>query len=379
MSLLQIRLCVGAILLSNIVINIATGMTSVLFPVTLEEKGLNTTFIGVILAMEFLAILPISKWLVPIIGRIGMVKTLVVGSALRVLAVMLFYEQNDMHVWGGLVFTYGVGSFIYLVALQSWINSLELKNNRGLVTGLFGTAISAGVAIGPLFFQFIPVQGKLPFLISAGISAAAAVPLIFVSIFSPKVPVKKTPKLWGIIKRAPAVMGAGVFIGVMLFGLWSFLVIYGLQNKLTAPEAAFLLTVFMTGSILLETPIATISDRFDRRYIIIISVFLCLVCATYLPIAIYTNYLSWALLFLWGGVSGSIYSMCLALIGERFADEELVAANSAFSLMDAIGGMIGTALIGVSMSLFGADGLPYVIVLAGIVYFTYALTRYRVE
>lgn len=379
MSLLQIRICVVSILFSNIIVNIATGMVSVLFPVTLEGKGLSTILIGLVLAMEFAAILPVSRWLTPAIGRIGMIKTLFFASVLRILAVVSFYHQDSVLLWCGLVFIYGIGSFIYLVALQSWVNSLPLTKNRGLVTGLFGTAISVGVALGPLFFQFIEIRGEFPFVLAAVMSGAAVLPLLFISVFSPEIPVKKTAKLWRVVKASPAVMGAGVFTGVMLFGLWSFLVIYGLQNKLEAADAAFLLTVFMAGSMLLETPIATISDRFDRRYVIIISVFLCLVCATYLPIAIYSRYLSWILLFVWGGVSGSIYSMCLAIIGDRFEGEELVFANSAYSLMDAIGGLIGTSLIGVAMSFFGSDGLPYVIVLAGIVYFTYALTRYRVE
>jgi MFS family permease len=104
-----------------------------------------------------------------------------------------------------------------------------------------------------------------------------------------------------------------------------------------------------------------------------------MVCAVYLPIAIYVNYQAWVLLFIWGGVIGAMYSIALALIGERFEGEELVAANAGYSVMDSAGGTAGILLIGFSMDTFGSDGLPYVIMLASIIYFSFALTRYRVE
>ena len=135
----------------------------------------------------------------------------------------------------------------------------------------------------------------------------------------------------------------------------------------------------MLGSILLEVPTAWVSDFFDRRYVMIVLVFMSLICAAYLPIAIYTPYIAWGLLFLWGGVIGGLFSVCLAMTAERFSGEHLISANAAFSIMDNIGGMIGILLIGVSMDLFGSDGLPYVIMLAGVVYFSFALTRYQVR
>lgn len=379
MTRTQINLTIIAIIMSAVILHISTGMSAVLFPLTLEKNALGTTFIGIVLAMEFLAVLPVSKWLTPFVSRLGLVPVMLLACLVRFLGIILFYFNQSYPVWCLLVFVYGIGGFVYLIALQTWINSLELSKNRGFVLGILGTSISVGLGVGPLILQFIPIYGSTPFYVSAAISFAAFIPLLLVGWMSPAMDAGENIKVMHIVKRVPAIMGAGMFAGLMIFGLLSFLLIYGLQNKLTPKESAFLLTMFMAGSFCLEAPIASLSDRFDRRYVIIISVFLSLVCATYLPIAIYTDYLAWGLLFVWGGVSGGIYSICLAIIGDRFRGEELVAANSAYAVMDATGGVIGTLMIGGAMALFGSDGLPYVIVLAGIVYFTYALTRYKVQ
>ncbi|MEI8186415.1 MAG: hypothetical protein WCG19_06950 [Chlorobiaceae bacterium] len=82
------------------------------------------------------------------------------------------------------------------------------------------------------------------------------------------------------------------------------------------------------GSLLLEAPFACASDFIDRRYAIVIAAFLSLLCAVYLPMAMYVNYQAFILLFLWGVVNGAIYAISLALIGEKYEGNELVAANA---------------------------------------------------
>lgn len=166
--------------------------------------------------------------------------------------------------------------------------------------------------------------------------------------------------------------------GVSMFGVSAFITLYGLRNGLSLTDAALLLTFFNVGSILLEVPIGWISDRFDRRYMIVICTFLCMVCAVYLPMAIYVNYQAWTLAFIWGGVVGAIYSLALTIVGEQFEGEELISANAGYSVMEGLGGTAGILLIGLSMDMLGSDGLPYVIMLSTILYFSFALTRYRV-
>ena len=181
------------------------------------------------------------------------------------------------------------------------------------------------------------------------------------------------------MRQAPAAMFAVMLCGFSILGLQTFITVYGLRNGLELRDASFLMTAFMLGSISLEMPIAALSDWFDRRYVMIGLVLLSLIAAVYLPIAIYYKWSGWILLFLWGGMIGGLFSICLALTADRFHGEDLVAANGAFSLMDNLGGVFGILIIGLGMDLFLEDGLPYAIMLAAVAYFSFALTRYQVR
>jgi hypothetical protein len=47
--------------------------------------------------------------------------------------------------------------------------------------------------------------------------------------------------------------------------------------------------------------------------------------------------------------------------------------------MESIGGAVGVLSIGNAIEQLGNDGMPYVIMFASIVYFSFALTRYQVD
>ena len=220
---------------------------------------------------------------------------------------------------------------------------------------------------------------QVQFIASSLISLGAFVPLLLSFGLVPRLQLDKGTKVVSTIARSPTVMIAVAMAGVSYFGVSAFITLYGFRNGLTIANASLLLTAFMLGSLILEAPLTLLSDFFDRRYILMGSVLLCILCAVFLPISIYVPYQAWILLFCWGGVIGSVYSISLTLIGEQFEGPDLVAANAGWSLMDGAGGAIGVLLIGFSMDVFDSDGLPYIIMLAGIAFFTFALTRYRVE
>ncbi len=385
---------------STFLVSVSMGMNSILFPTTMEAKGYNTLTIGAAMSLEIAALVFISIVLPKTMRYINMPLGLIISTLIRVpplLGLVLFVTLPS---WMFLFFVHGLGAAAFLLFLQTWVNSIPFQKNKGLLIASFGTVTSLGLAAGPVVLQFtneiaplasqlinsvgmfqltpemISQQGGL--IVSAMISLTALIPLFAGMPLIPLFEQQESTKIMSIIKRAPAIMFALALSGATIFGVQYFITIYGLKNELSVTNASFLLTAFMMGSLILEAPLSWVSDFFDRRYIIMVAVFLSMVCTVYLPIAIYVPLQAWILLFIWGGVIGTAYSVCLILIGERFSEQELVAANSAISIMESIGGTIGIFMIGLSMHIFDVDGLPYVIMFISVLYFSYALTRYQV-
>ena len=64
----------------------------------------------------------------------------------------------------------------------------------------------------------------------------------------------------------------------------------------------------------------------------------------------------WAVVFLWGGVTGALYTVGLAHLGGRFTGRDLVAANAAFVLLYNVGLIVGPPAAGFAMDLLPPHG-----------------------
>lgn len=397
------------VVLANLLQSISVGINAVIFTTALSDYGYGTGIIGLVMAIEYLSIFGIGIYLPKIMSRMGMMTGLEIATLFRLPALLLLGYVVSAGSWAFWVFIHGIGNFLFGVLLQTWINAIPFQRRRGFSMGLFGTSISLGLALGPVLLSMVdslqpvlkpillftdqviqqwtgwtvPEQvsdtTRIGLILSALLSTIAVLPVMLGRFVVPKLRVEDRENPFRMVVRAPAIMFAVLLCGFSILGLQSLITVYGLKNGMSFRDASFLLTAFMLGSITLEMPLAALSDWFDRRYVMIALVLLSLVMATYLPMAIYWNWTAWGLLFIWGGMIGALFSICLALIAERFEGRDLVAANAAFTLMDNIGGMVGVLAIGLGMQVFGVDGLPYAIMMAAVLYFTFALTRFQVR
>ena len=66
-------------------------------------------------------------------------------------------------------------------------------------------------------------------------------------------------------------------------------------------------------------------------------------------------------MFVWGGVFVGIYTVMLAIVGERFRGAELVGIYAMMGLAWGVGALIGPASAGFGMELSRVWGLPIVV------------------
>jgi MFS family permease len=359
-------------------VQIIPGVNAVLLPLTLQKQGYNNTLIGLCLSAEFVAIVSLSRYLSALIDRLGMANALFLSTMIQAGVLFLLMVSHSLLVWALAIYFYGAAASVFLVALQTWLGVLPLKRIKGLVFGIYGAAISLGFAAGPILLQYTGMEGRMPFYATILISLLAALPFLALRSWIPRIQSHERPRIGFVVRLSPAVFYSAMVGGITFYGIPAFLTIYALMNGMPVKQAPFLLTMFMLGTLALGFLISFLSDFWDRRYVILLCVFVGLLCAVYLTIAIFSYVSALALLFVWGGVQGGIYATGLSLIGERFREEDQVSANVAYTLIESIGGVIGVFLIGAAMDVIGSEGLVYVIVTAATVYFIFALSRYRV-
>ena len=66
-----------------------------------------------------------------------------------------------------------------------------------------------------------------------------------------------------------------------------------------------------------------------------------------------------AVIGLWGGLAFAIYPVGLALLGLSFGAGDMARANTAFSMLYILGGLVGRPMAGAAMDAFGDPGLGW--------------------
>ena len=152
----------------------------------------------------------------------------------------------------------------------------------------------------------------------------------------------------------------GVFVYALLEAAqFALLPVYALDRGMSEAMAAGLLSIWLSGNILLQYPLGWLADRWSRRrgdgrlYAPWRSRGQLLV-----PLAFATPALLWPLLVLLGGLMGGLYTLSLALIGERFRGADLTQANTAFVMTFQLGAIAGPPYAGRAHAPARGGGLP---------------------
>jgi MFS family permease len=151
----------------------------------------------------------------------------------------------------------------------------------------------------------------------------------------------------------------------------SFFQIWGLRNGLTLEAASWLLGFGILGNALLQYPVGVLADRWSRIGVVVVAAAVTMILALSLGFFV-SSWLIWPVMLILGTAYFAIYTVALAIMGDKFEGPELISGSAAFSVMWGIGGIVGPSLTGAAVDTFGIGAfpisvaVPYAILLVGL-------------
>jgi MFS family permease len=359
------RLSLGAVIGGVFGVGVAFGAIVPLISLLLERRGISAFWIGANAAMFPVSLLLVGPLLPRFVAWLGTLRSMYLGIGVASALTLLFPLLPQVWVWFVLRFLIGIATGVHWVVSEAWINSISTDRDRGLVMGIYATVLAGGFAVGPLILSLIDVEGWAPFVLVAVALALSAAPLVFARGVAPAMPERPGHGLMVFFATAPVVMTGAVVGGVVDSSLFSLLPIYGLRTGFEQATSVLLLTLFMSGNLMLQVPLGWIADRTNRLAIFFGCVAVALGGAVLLPLmapgGVLPSVLLWPMLFLWGGTAFGIYTIGLSLLAEQFPREGLVGANTAFVMAYELGGLGGPIIAGGAMDVIGPNGLVIVV------------------
>ncbi|MGM8363871.1 MFS transporter [Virgibacillus sp. W0181] len=356
------------ILISLVTISgFSQGMLLPLIAIILEQSGVSSSVNGIHATGLYIGILLASPFMEKLMHRLGFKPIIVVGGMLVFISLFLFPLWHSLWFWFILRMIIGIGDQMLHFGTQTWITSTVEEKTRGKSIAIYGLAFGLGFAVGPLMTKLLAINTAMPFIVSAIISMIVWSTMFFINNHWPEQTDTlnrasvigrfiQTAKIAWVALLPP--FGYG-FLEATLHGVFP---VYGLRIGHDVDLLALIIPCFAIGSIIFQLPLGSLSDRFGRRNILLLSLTLGTIFFTFAAILEHFSYALIILFVLAGMFVGSLYSLGITYMVDVLPKALLPAGNLMMGIAFSLGSMTGPFFGGLFIQIFPGISLFYVIV-----------------
>jgi len=314
----------------------------------------------------------------PLIRRVGHARVFACFVAFVIIAAWLIALGVHPVSWIAARAIYGMAMNGLFIVAQSWINDAAQNHWRGKALSFFYMAYVIGWGSGAFLFGQIPAEGNLPPLITILFAALGILPVGLTRLPNPPPPEKVSIDLAKAWRTSPVGM-----VGVMAAGGLSMLVqgftpIYAAGAGYGQQDIGTLLFVMQLGMLGVQYPLGALSDRIDRRIVLIVACLMITAMAVIGQGMGLGNFIAVALVFaIWAGATETIYSVANAHANDRAGPGDYVPLASAMLIAWSVAAFVFPLVVTAVTPILGPTAFIHFVIGLALAYAAFVLVRLR--
>jgi MFS family permease len=371
-----------SLLLSFAILSIGHGLNNNLINIRGLLENYSEITLGLMNSFYFLGFIIGVKIAIKYIDRVGPVRTF--AALISVISTISLIHAMIINpiIWIILRLIYGICIAGAYVVIESWINILSKKENRGRILSIYMIVNFSGLFLGQILINQNLIEDFILFAIVSILASISIVPLILSKVKQPEAQEYQPFKIKNLYKNSPLSIIGILINAISAAAFWSFSAIYMLQSGFTAENAAFFFAMTLIGALIFQWPIGYISDKFNRRISIILCSFITIITSISLLILIniLESEFSYLLIFIaliFGGFSYPLYSLFISLANDFLDAGSFVKASSSLLIINGIGAIFGPLLAAIFIFFFHESGLFFLIIIINILIILIAFNELR--
>ncbi len=314
-----------------------------------------------------------------LIRRSGHIRGFAALVALVSSAMVLHPLIVTFPVWFALRLVLGFSLAGVYMIMESWVNERASNTNRGLLMAVYIMVNYGALAIGQFMVTlYSPLQFSL-FAIATVFMSLSAIPLALTRLPQPAPIAIVRFRPLALYRLSPV-----GFVGVTISGIangafWSLGVVAAVGAGMPVPEAAVFMGIATAAGAFAQWPAGRISDRIDRRLVLIgllVAAAVFGLALAFLPIA----GVGWFVLAaLFGMAIAPTYSVAAAHAYDFSPNDAMVETAAGLFLVNSVGAIVGPLVAAAAMQTLGAPRLFLFTALLHTGLAAYIYTRVRVR
>ncbi len=339
---------------------VSNGLLATLLTLRAGGLGFGETVIGLVQSGY-----PIGSLLGCLVAprlviRVGHVRVFAALASIASTAALIHLVTYDPWSWGAMRMLSGFCFAGLYVVAESWLNGRATNESRGSLLSIYFVIQTGGAAAGQMLLNLSSPDGILLFIVVSVLISLSLVPILISASATPAFEAPERISFLELFRLSPMGLTGCFLNGVAQGAIYIALALYGRAIGLDTGTIGALIGVTMLGGMLFQFPLGRLSDRIDRRLVIVgsagLAVPLCLALAA-AGGSFASLFVLYAGVGILGGLTLPIYSICVAHTNDYLKPGQIVAASGTLVLVLGAGVVFGPALGSFAIERYGPGGL----------------------
>lgn len=356
--MLKILAPVGALLISVTILLAGNGLQTTLLPLRAGLEVFSPFAIGLMGSSYFLGFVAGCLLTSHLVRRVGHIRTFAAVVAGASAVPLLHLLVVDPLAWPALRAITGFCMAALFLVIESWLNERADNHTRGTVFTVYTTLNFGAITAGQLLITLYD-PAKFPlFAIASVLVSLAAIPVALTTSAAPAPLSEVRLRPLRLLELSPVGVAGCLTIGLAGGAFWALGPIFAVDVGLEVRQVAIFMSVTVVGGALSQWPFGRLSDRLDRR-VVIVAVAL-LSAATGAALFLATGRWPSAILplaFAFGAFSFPLYALSVAHVNDLIGDQSFVEVAGGLLLVNGLASVAGPMIAVAAMNLQGAGGL----------------------
>ena len=351
-----------ALLLGMLFLQLGNGLQGTLLSVRGELEDFSTFEMSVVMSAYFVGFLGASRLVPEFIRRVGHIRVFAALASLISAILILYPLLVNPWIWtGGRIIIGFCFCGVYITA-ESWLNNAATNENRGQLLSSYMVVQMAGIVAAQLLLLVGDPGGFELFVLISVLVSISFAPILLSITPTPAFEATKPMSIKHLFKTSPLGCVGMFFLGGIFSAQFGMAPVFGTTAGFSLSEISIFVAAFYIGAMVFQFPIGWLSDRMDRRILIVVTSAIGFIAAltSILVLDVFLILVGSALLI--GGMSNPLYSLLIAYTNDFLELDDMASASGGLLFLNGLGAISGPLLTGYLMTQTGPGG--YFIILA---------------
>jgi MFS family permease len=344
------------LLLGVMLLMVGNGVQSSLLGIRGALEGFSTFELSMVMSAYYLGFLGGSQLAPEMIRRVGHVRVFAALGSLISAVLVLYPMLIDWSAWSVMRVLIGFSFSVIYVTAESWLNNTASNETRGQALSAYMIVQMLGIIAAQALLSVGDPTGYGLFIIPSVLVSLAFMPILLADTPAPifdQIRPMSFRKLFTIspLGCVGMLLTGGIFSA--MFGMSS---VWGALIGISVGQIAAFVAALYLGGLVLQYPIGWISDRLDRRVLVLwMSAIGAVVMVIATVIDLPFNLILIVALLL-GGTINPLYSLLIAHTNDFLGKEDMAAASAGLIFLNGFGAIFGPLITGWLMGMIGPEG-----------------------